>query len=281
MKFKQTIIISSLGALLVGATLPCVVSATGDSSNEVTVRIEGISNNLYYDTVDLSKATDLKTVADVLNYVDEQDDNLTITGIADNYITDVNGETAGKFGGYDGWLYRVNDTEPNVGVGDYTISNGDNIVLYYGDPFGVGMQYPNVELKDNVLTVTSSDAVYDENYNATYVTSPISDLTVYWDCNGSVTTYTTNEQGQVTIDAKLLTKGKHNVAVSKVSESGIPLVLRLPKDYTVEVTTTIGESTTVGDSEPTGVRGDINYDGKVTTVDLLLLKKYLLGIVKW
>ena len=153
--------------------------------------------------------------------------------------------------------------------------------LYYGDPFGVGMQYPNVELKDNVLTVTSSDAVYDENYNATYVTNPISDLTVYWDCNGSVTTYTTNEQGQVTIDAKLLTKGKHNVAVSKVSESGIPLVLRLPKDYTVEVTTTIGESTTVGDSEPTGVRGDINYDGKVTTVDLLLLKKYLLGIVKW
>ena len=45
--------------------------------------------------------------------------------------------------------------------------------------------------------------------------------------------------------------------------------------------TTLGDSTTVGESEPTGVRGDINYDGKVTTVDLLLLKKYLLGIVKW
>ena len=44
---------------------------------------------------------------------------------------------------------------------------------------------------------------------------------------------------------------------------------------------TVGESTTVGESEPTGVRGDINYDGKVTTLDLLLLKKYLLGIVKW
>ena len=44
---------------------------------------------------------------------------------------------------------------------------------------------------------------------------------------------------------------------------------------------TLGDSTTVGESEPTGVRGDINYDGKVTTLDLLLLKKYLLGIVKW
>ena len=38
---------------------------------------------------------------------------------------------------------------------------------------------------------------------------------------------------------------------------------------------------TIGNSNPTGVRGDINYDGKVTTADLLLLKKYLLGIVKW
>ena len=44
---------------------------------------------------------------------------------------------------------------------------------------------------------------------------------------------------------------------------------------------TIGNSNTVGDSEPTGVRGDINYDGKVTTLDLLLLKKYLLGITTW
>ena len=38
---------------------------------------------------------------------------------------------------------------------------------------------------------------------------------------------------------------------------------------------------TIGNSKATGVRGDINYDGKVTTADLLLLKKYLLGIVKW
>ena len=38
---------------------------------------------------------------------------------------------------------------------------------------------------------------------------------------------------------------------------------------------------TIGNSKATGVRGDINYDGKVTTADLLLLKKYLLGITTW
>ena len=50
--------------------------------------------------------------------------------------------------------------------------------------------------------------------------------------------------------------------------------------------TTIGDSEnkpiteiTVGDS--TFPRGDINLDGKVTTVDLLMLKKYLLGLMEW
>ena len=50
--------------------------------------------------------------------------------------------------------------------------------------------------------------------------------------------------------------------------------------------TTIGESEnkpiteiTVGDS--TFPRGDINLDGKVNTVDLLMLKKYLLGLMEW
>ena len=36
---------------------------------------------------------------------------------------------------------------------------------------------------------------------------------------------------------------------------------------------------TVGDS--TFPRGDINLDGKVNTVDLLMLKKYLLGLMEW
>ncbi len=49
---------------------------------------------------------------------------------------------------------------------------------------------------------------------------------------------------------------------------------------------TVGESSgnpntefTVGDS--TFPRGDINLDGKVNTLDLLMLKKYLLGLMEW
>ena len=36
---------------------------------------------------------------------------------------------------------------------------------------------------------------------------------------------------------------------------------------------------TVGDS--TFPRGDINLDGKTNTLDLLMLKKYLLGLMEW
>ncbi len=51
-------------------------------------------------------------------------------------------------------------------------------------------------------------------------------------------------------------------------------------------TSTVGESSgnpntefTIGDS--TFPRGDINLDGKVNTIDLLMLKKYLLGLMEW
>jgi hypothetical protein len=46
---------------------------------------------------------------------------------------------------------------------------------------------------------------------------------------------------------------------------------------------TIGDSTTSVDlnETPTNVRGDVNYDGQVNAVDLLLLKKYLLKLITW
>ena len=62
-------------------------------------------------------------------YATQQKQTKHITG----KITDVNGEKAGKFGGWDGWQYIVNSVSPNVGVGDYTLSDNDTVVLYYGD----------------------------------------------------------------------------------------------------------------------------------------------------
>ena len=61
---------------------------------------------------------------------------------------------------------------------------------------------------------------------------------------------------------------------------------QVSSDVTSNDKPTVGESSsnsntefTIGDS--TFPRGDINLDGKVNTVDLLMLKKYLLGLMEW
>ncbi len=87
-----------------------------------------------------------------------------------------------------------------------------------------------------------------------------------------------------------------DLKVITVTENSNSVLIDTPSCYTyfcwdesktwVELTskidkTTLGDSVTVGNSETTGIRGDVNRDGKVTTADLLLLKKYLLGITTY
>lgn len=227
------------------------LTAFAEDSREmtVTVRIEGIAGNLYYDTQSFAYDTDELTVQDVLTVIDEQNEDLTITGIDIGYISAVNDDKESTFGGWDGWLYTVNGVSPVVAVSDYVLSEGDSIVLYYGDPFGVGMQYPTADssaLSSGVLTFTSEDTIYDENYNATVVTNPVADMTVEWfyTINGETlsVTYTTDDNGQIVIDADYLTEGEHNLSVAKYSENGCPLILRLTPDYTVTVTETVQDS---------------------------------------
>lgn len=49
------------------------------------------------------------------------------------FITSIGGESQGKFGGYDGWLYLINGIDPGATMSDVQIKNGDSIIVYYGD----------------------------------------------------------------------------------------------------------------------------------------------------
>ena len=239
---KKTIIISAIGASLLAMSMP--ITASADENSDVTVRIEGINECLYYGTYELSES---KTVADVLSSIDEADDSISITGISDGYITAVNDDKAAHFGGWDGWLYLVNDVEPTVSVSEYTVKGGDSIVLYYGDPYGVGMQRPvadTSEISKGIIKFTSKDAEYDADYNVTYNVNPVADMTVTWEADGKTTEIVTDENGQITVPSDFLTKGSHKLSVSKVSESGIPLVLRLAPDFEVQVDEIIAAETT-------------------------------------
>lgn len=122
-------------------------------------------------------------------------EGVEIVGL-DSYITEVDGIAAGMFGGWDGWNYRVNGKSPSVGINDYALADGDAVLLYYGM---FDMQIPEVAYADGVLTFTSTDTTYDDGGNPTEQVNPIVGATVRWDD----AVYTTDENGQVTIDEAL------------------------------------------------------------------------------
>ena len=54
----------------------------------------------------------------------------------------------------------------------------------------------------------------------------------------------------------------------------------IPKT-TIDESDNIGDSTEIIGGSDTGIRGDINYDGKVNVSDLIYLRRYLLHLIKW
>lgn len=257
--------------------------AETESSINIKLRIEGISQNLYYGEVAIP-STEALTVAQALEYVDKSSDNLTITGLSEGYITDINGDTAGKFGGWDGWLYEVNGIAPTVGVGEYTLSEGDSVLLYYSDLYGAGFQFPKADvtkIDEGIIRFTSTDTTYDESFNPIVAENPVTEATVLFDSSS----YTTDENGQIKLEAKDLTAGDHILQISKSTDAGLPLVLRLEPGYTVTVTKTeetVSEAPVSSESEATnpktsdsqGIAGGLCVSVLALAATLALTKKH-------
>ena len=205
------------------------VTAGAADKQSVSVRIEGITKTLFDGNVDVELVDDT-TVKDVLTALNTENKDITITGIDDNYITDINVETAGTFGGYDGWYYQVNDKAAEVGINDCKITASDSIVLYYG---GYPCQVPVADLsnaKSGIIKITSYDASYDENWNATYAWTPVVDATVTLNTKK----YTTDKDGVVTFNPDDFS-GKVTVQISKSDASGAPAVCRFSSNCSFEL----------------------------------------------
>ena len=212
------------------AALVMGVAAEG-STIKVSLRIEGISGNIFYDTVETS-AEDA-SLKSLLALVAESNKKLEIVGLENNYITSIAGETAGKFGGWDGWLYSVNGEIPPVTVEQCTLKEGDVVVLFYGDPYGAGMQFPIVDsskVNEGVISFKSNDTVYVDN-EPVVSENPIVGASVSF----LGKTYTTDEKGEIHIDKADLKNGEFTLAIEKKNDAGMPLVLRLASDFTVKI----------------------------------------------
>ncbi len=241
---KHTRIATILTTVTAAVCLLPAAGAFAEDAATITLRVEGVHGNLYYETVAITAG---ETLQAALLDADQKSDALTITGVESGYITEVNGEAAGAFGGWDGWLYRVNDMEPTVGVDGFQLSDGDSVVLYYSDAYGAGMQYPVADcsrLADGVLRFTSTDVTYDADYKPQTSVNPVADATVTWTYAGGTASYKTDGNGCILLDPAQMAPGKHGMQISKATDAGLPLVLRFAPDYAVNVTAAPVQTTT-------------------------------------
>lgn len=231
--------------LTVATCLP--VMAADDGKISVTLRIEGINGNICNKTYE----TDKTNMADFIEEADAGDDSFAFTVEESRYgayVSAVNDEKAGTFGGYDGWCFLVNGEASQVGMSSVSLKDNDSIVFYYSCD---GMQFPKINtdrLSEGIISWTSDDITYDASYNPTVTTNPVKGATVTFYSGNTSKQYVTDENGAVKIDTELLTAGSHKLSIEKKGDNGEPLVLRNAPDFAVNI-----EKNAV--NVPTGDRG--------------------------
>ena len=218
----------------------CCAFASAASNIKVNVRIEGINDKLFYGNVTVPSGA---TVLDAIKQADSVSSKIKVTvknGAYGAYVTAVNSEKEKTFGGYDGWNYRVNGVDPSVSMDKYKVKSGAKIILYYGDPYGKGMQYPVADtsmLAAGYLSFKSTDTVYRADGTTKTTENIITGYILEWGLgNGATVDLYPDENGRVYIDKEFLTKGEHSVQIIKTDDSGMPLVLRFAPDYMINVT---------------------------------------------
>jgi len=225
----------TLVVLLIAGMATINASATEEDTIKVSLRIEGLEQAIYY-----NKAIEIPagaSIADLIVALDEIDNAPDVVYNSAWYVEEIDGLAEGDYGGWSGWSFRHNNEELTVGINEVILNDGDEVICYYGDPWGApGMQYPVVDLSglfdDGTIMFTSVDTDYDENWEPSLSVNPIAGATVTF--NG--TTYTTDESGAITITDKTGISGFKTLQIERYDEeSGVPTVLRFAPDHKVFV----------------------------------------------
>ena len=215
------------------------LSAAAEEIETITVslRIEGIEENIYYNTgLVLPVGSTVADLVDVINGMDDTPEIVMSDGSFGAYISAIDDLAEFSFGDMSGWSYRVNGADPSFGISHYELEDGDSVIYFFGDPFGVGMQYPAADLSmllsEGVIVFTSIDTTYDADWTPVISENPVMGATVTF--NGRL--YFTDENGAITIEDKTGLAGFNALKIEKYDEeSGVPTVLRFAPDYTVYV----------------------------------------------
>lgn len=211
------------------AILPAeiIMAKGGTQVKTVSVRVEGPTENIvYYSAYDVTgDGSRLLTAGDAVTQVlSKAGISYTYTG---GYLSEVNHIYAGSYG-YDGWLYFMNGA-PGGGLGSQIISDGDDIIVYYGYYPGFGTDLVTLEsvISEGIVTLRVLSG-----------TAPVQDVTVFW--NGSSLPSATDVKGEVLVGS--VTPGTYTVQVLKSDTYGVPQLVRLISGTAITITAK-GEST--------------------------------------
>ena len=228
-----------IAMLMLAGMTAIQASADGELSMTLSLQIEGVGETLFYDTQVVIAAG--STAEDLMRQISDENEDLGIVfdnyAWGDAYISEIAGLEEYGYGGLSGWLFRVNNIAPTVGMTYVVLEDGDNIVFFYNDAFGEpGMQYPYVDLSRiyscNVITFFSDDEVYDEDWNVSFETNPVAGATVELGSN----VYVTDENGEILLDSIAGIAGVLSVQIERYDEeSAIPTVLRFAPDYAIYI----------------------------------------------
>ncbi|CAM4214619.1 hypothetical protein FHS16_000389 [Paenibacillus endophyticus] len=100
------------------------------------LQVDGISGSIFnQQMVTIKNTEEPATALDLLKQALDQAAPKINYKIVDSsfgaYVSSINGEAAGTFGGWDGWMYEVNGVAPSVGASAYELKNDDVVRFYY------------------------------------------------------------------------------------------------------------------------------------------------------
>lgn len=261
-------VINKTAAAIIAASLTVISVPYGAfaEENDITVnlRIEGIEKNYYYSDVTIPAEGEDVSVYDVIAFADEQSEDIAINIQESSYgyyINDVNGDQAGKFMKWDGWMYIVNGEVPMSSISECKVNDGDNIVLYYGymdETTSTQLPTYTFDKENGVLTFTCTETEYTEDFEPVEKTVPVKDMNVQLALDGASYGFITDDQGMINLAEAGVKMSVYEISYEKYNKDGAPLVLRNAPGESIYITYGKG-------------MGDVNFDGTIDAIDASLV----------
>lgn len=248
------------------ATVPSIAEATytvNIAYPKINIELYGLNGKISDGQVSLSPEN--KTALNLMkSFLEGKGIHYTISNYWGEYISEVDGLTAGSLNSpnYDGWQYYVKKSDkvisPQVGMASYNMSEGETLVMYYGD------------MKTKYLySIKFSPEIVkpDNSFEAQFIAqdgTPIQNTEVKIDGKS----YTTDNYGKISVSA--LTKGSHTYALSFKNEGTIPEVIGTSGSFTIDGVNSpdfnyiSGTSVKPEDQDNSGIKVDVSKELSIT-----------------